>query len=121
MAHCPPELLRDLAGLFGVVRTWPGIVEKKPGVFYVHQRPFLHFHLVAGRRQADVKGRTDWVQVDLPRPATAARRRALLRELRQRYADAAPAAEAGQRVRRVLMRATASSVWAREPKAVRRK
>jgi hypothetical protein len=88
MAHCPPELLDDLADLLAEVRTWAGVVEKSPGVFYVRRQPFLHFHLVqGGRRRADVKGSSGWVQIDLPRPATAARRRALLRQLRARHRE----------------------------------
>jgi len=88
VAHCPPELLDDIADLLAEVRTWAGVVERKPGVFYVRRQPFLHFHLVdGGRRRADVKGRTTWVQVDLPRPVSAARRRAFLRKLRIRYGE----------------------------------
>jgi hypothetical protein len=88
MAHCPPELLDDLAELLADVRTWADVVEKSHGVFYVRNQPFLHFHLLAGeRRRADVKGDTDWVQMDLPRPVTEASRRALLRELRTRHAE----------------------------------
>ena len=86
MAHCPSELLDDLVDLLAELRTWAGVIEKVPGVFYVRRQPFLHFHLVQGRcRRADVKGRTGWVQLDLPRPASATRRRALLRELRAHY------------------------------------
>jgi hypothetical protein len=82
VAYCPPELLDDLADLLARVRTWAGVTEKKPNVFYVRRQPFLHFHLLAGgRRRADVKGPTNWVQLDLPRPISAARRRALLRAL----------------------------------------
>jgi len=88
VAHCPPELLDDLVGLVAEVRTWAGVIEKKPGVFYVRGQPFLHFHLLeGGLRRADVKGRTGWVQLDLPRPISATRRRALLRELRMRYGE----------------------------------
>jgi hypothetical protein len=88
VAHCPAELLDDLADLLDEVRSWTGVVEKKPGVFYVRREPFLHFHLVEGKpRRADVKGRAGWVQVDLPRPASAVRRQALRRELRLRYGE----------------------------------
>jgi hypothetical protein len=88
VAYCPPELLADLADVFVDVRTWVGVIEKRPGVFYAHGHPFLHFHLLAGgRRRADIKGRTSWVQLDLPRPVTAARRRTLVRELRMRYRE----------------------------------
>ena len=88
MAYCSPELLDDLADLLAEVRTWAGIIEKKPNVFYVRRQPFLHSHLVqGGRRRADVKGRTSWVQLDLPRPISTTGRRALLRELRTRYGE----------------------------------
>ena len=92
MGYCPPELLDDLADLFADVRTWAGVIEKGPGVFYAHNQPFLHFHLLAGgRRRADVKGHANWVQLDLPRPLTVTRRRALFRELRMCYGEKAEA------------------------------
>ena len=86
MAYCPPELLDDLADLLAEVRTWAWVIERKPNVFYVRRQPFLHFHLIEGRRRrADVKGRTGWVQLDLPRPLSTTRRRAFLRELRTHH------------------------------------
>jgi hypothetical protein len=88
VAYCPPGLLDDVTDVLAAVRRWDGVVEKKLGVFYVRREPFLHFHLLAtGRRRADVKGSATWAQLDLPRPITAARRRALLSELRKRYAE----------------------------------
>jgi hypothetical protein len=86
MAYCPSELLDDLADLLAEVRTWAWVIERKPNVFYVRRQPFLHFHLIeGGRRRADVKGRTGWVQLDLPRPLSTTRRRAFLRELRTHH------------------------------------
>jgi hypothetical protein len=88
VGHCPPALLDDLADVLTEVCTWSGVVQKKPGVFYLRRQPFLHFHLVdGGRRRADIKARAGWVQLDLPRPVTATRRRAFLRELRIRYGE----------------------------------
>ena len=88
MAHCPPELLDDLAGVLAEVRAWPGVVEKSPGVFYARSQPFLHFHLFEGtRRRADVKGRDGWTSLDVPRPISAAKRLALRRLLRARYRE----------------------------------
>lgn len=88
MAYCPPELLDDLTDLLTEVRTWSGVIEKTPNVFYVRRQPFLHFHLVeGGRRRADIRGRTGWVQIDLPRPISPTRRRSFLRELRTRYGE----------------------------------
>ena len=88
MPFCPPGMLDDLSGLLDEVRGWSGVVERKPGVFYVGRDPFLHFHLLAGgRRRGDVKGRTGWSQIDLPRPVSAARCAAFRRELRRRFAE----------------------------------
>ena len=88
MAHCPPELLDDVADVVAEIRTWAGVVEKKPAVFYLRGQPFVHFHLLEGaRRRADVKGRAKWIQIDLPRPLSATRRRGFLRELRIRYRE----------------------------------
>lgn len=88
MAHCPLELLDDVAAVIAKVRTWASVIERKPGVFWVRRQPFLHFHLLeGGRRRADIKGRADWIQIDLPRPLSATRRRWFLRELRRRYRE----------------------------------
>ncbi len=88
MAHCPPALLDDIADVLADVRSWPGIVEKSPGVFYARRNPFLHFHLVDGeRRRADVKGRAGWTSLDLPRPISVAKRRAFLKLLGARYRE----------------------------------
>ena len=88
MAHCPPELLDDLAGVLAEVRAWPGIAETSPCVFYARGQPFLHFHLFEGsRRGADVKGRDGWTSLDVPRPISTAKRLALRRLLRARYRE----------------------------------
>jgi len=90
MARCPVELLDDLAGVLAEVRSWAGVIEKSPAVFYLDRQPFLHFHLVGGRRRrADVKTPTGWRQIDVPRPISAARRRTLLGALRRRHAERA--------------------------------
>lgn len=36
-------MLDDLADLFATVRTWAGVIEKRPGVFHVRRQSFLHF------------------------------------------------------------------------------
>lgn len=93
MAHCPAELLDDLTDVIAEVRTWPGVIERKPGVFYLRGGPFLHFHLLEGvRRRADIKGRTGWAQLDLPRPISTTRRAAFVRALRMGYGESRPSA-----------------------------
>ena len=91
MARCPPEVLDDIAGLIADVASWPGVVEKSPGVLYARRRPFLHFHLTTeGRRRADIKGRGGWTSLDLPRPIGATRRQVFRRLLRARYRETEP-------------------------------
>jgi hypothetical protein len=88
VTHCPPALLDDIVDVLAELRGWAGVVERTPGVFYVHREPFLHFHLAAdGRRRADVKGRVGWLAFLLPRPASGRRRQALLHALRRCYAE----------------------------------
>jgi hypothetical protein len=86
---CPPGRLDDVADVVAAVRTWPGVVEKKPLVFYVAGEPFLHFHLLDGgrRRRADVKARTGWIQIELREPVSPTARRALQRAIRLRYRE----------------------------------
>ena len=87
MARCPLELLDDLAPVLSRVRAWDGVSETTPAVFYLRRQPFLHFHLVeGGRRRADIKTATGWTQLELPRPLSAARRRALLGALERERA-----------------------------------
>jgi hypothetical protein len=86
MAHCPPELLDDVADVLADLGSWPGIVQRSRGVFYLRRQPFLHFHLLAGgRRCADIKGVNGWNRLDLPRPVSATKRTLLLRALRRHH------------------------------------
>jgi hypothetical protein len=88
MARCPVELLDDVGDVIAEVRSWQGVVEKKPAVLYLQRQPFLHFHLIEGvRRRADIKAGAGWIQVELPQPLSATRRRAFVRELRRRYRE----------------------------------
>jgi hypothetical protein len=90
MARCPAAMLEDIADLLADVRDWPEVLEKSPGVFYARRLPFLHFHLTReGARRADVRGRAGWTSLELPRPLTRARRRALLSLLAARHRERA--------------------------------
>ena len=92
MAYCPPRMLEDISGVLVMVRTWPGVVERKPGIFYVNREPFLHFHRVAGgERRADVKGRRGWSKIVLPIPLPAGARRTFVRTLTACYRERAVA------------------------------
>lgn len=75
MAHASPEDLKDLQGALDKVRAWPRIAEKRPNIFYLGAKAFLHFHSDGARLWADVK-RPDggWTEV----PATTKAERAKL-------------------------------------------
>jgi hypothetical protein len=91
MAHCPFDQLRDLADCFDDVRSWPGISEPAPGVFYLKRVAFMHFHVdKAGRRWADVRDGADWGhEIDVPLDPSPTVRRRFLREVRRRYTTTA--------------------------------
>lgn len=74
MAHCPYDLLTDISGALDRLRTLPGIVERKPGIFYIKGDGFLHFHIKDGERWADVKPKRGggWERIPLPLNANAA-------------------------------------------------
>jgi hypothetical protein len=98
IAHCPPELLDDLGDVFADLRAWAGVVEKRPGVFYLSGQPFLHFHLLAGNhRRADIKGQMTWTQLELPRPFGATKRRTLISALRRHYREKLTRRNGGRR------------------------
>ena len=42
MARCPFEKIEHLTPLFEELKTWEGIKETKPGIFYLKNSGFLH-------------------------------------------------------------------------------
>jgi hypothetical protein len=70
------------------LRALPGLVEVKPGVFYVKRKPFLHFHTSAAARAADVKEGADWGErMELPiGPVSKTACATFLREVKRRLA-----------------------------------
>ena len=60
MKHATPDTLAQLAGLLVRLRGLPRMVERRPGVFYVKGKAFLHFHEDPAGIFADVKVGNDW-------------------------------------------------------------
>lgn len=87
MSRVDPARLHDLDDVLDEVRTWAGIDDRGGGTFYLHRKPFLHFHLGRESRRADVRRAEGWVQVDLPEPAPATAKRKLLSILQAEHAD----------------------------------
>jgi hypothetical protein len=95
MAHCPFDELRDLRDVLDAIRTWPGVREPRPGVFYVKRTPFLHFHLDrSGRRSADARDGASWgAELEIERGAGASAKERFLREVERRYRRTASASK----------------------------
>ena len=87
MSRVDPARLEDLGDVLTEVRSWSGVEDRGGGTFYVHRKPFLHFHVGPDRRRADVKAAGGWIEIDLPAPAPAVARRRFLALLRDEYAD----------------------------------
>jgi hypothetical protein len=86
VAHCPYKYLADLKACLAEIRQWPGIVEPRPGVFYLGRIAFLHFHLKDGIRSADVRAANDWGDVvDIPIGASGVAQKQFLSEVKRRY------------------------------------
>ena len=55
MKHASGPALEALAPLLAELRAMPGLVERKPGIFYFRSAAFLHFHEDAAGLFADAK------------------------------------------------------------------
>lgn len=86
MAHASSENLRGIADVLGAIRALPDIQERRPGIFYVRGRPFLHFHVRGDDRWADAKIGMVWgPEIPLPFDAGQRAKAAFVREVRARY------------------------------------
>lgn len=55
MKHAGPATLVTLESLLERIRVLPGLVEKKPGIFYLKSKAYLHFHEDPAGTFADVR------------------------------------------------------------------
>lgn len=55
MKHAGPDTLQQLSALLAQLRQLPGLVERRPGIFYVKSAAYLHFHDDPAGVFADVK------------------------------------------------------------------
>ncbi len=61
MKHAGPECLERLAAVRAALASMPGLIERKPGIFYLRGAAFLHFHEDPTGVFADAKtGGTDF-------------------------------------------------------------
>ena len=69
MRHVTPAGLDELDGLLDALRTVPGLVERKRGVFYRRSRAFLHFHEDPTGLHADVRFAEEFERCRVQSPA----------------------------------------------------
>lgn len=84
MKHAGPEARASLEPLLAALRQREALREKRPGVFYLKSRAFLHFHEDPKGLFADVRLSDDFVRLPV---STSRQRAALLREVDRRLAD----------------------------------
>jgi hypothetical protein len=63
MKHAGPDAIAQLEPLLVQLRGYSELNEKRPGVFYLKSRAFLHFHEDAKGLFADVKLTDDFARV----------------------------------------------------------
>jgi len=71
MRHASADTLEQIRPFLDEIRGVPGLVEKKPGIFYRKSRAFLHFHEDPSGLHADVRLGADFerlrVETDVER------------------------------------------------------
>jgi hypothetical protein len=60
MKHAGGAALGALSDLLARLRTHPALIERRPGIFYVRGKAFLHFHEDRAGLFADLRLGGDW-------------------------------------------------------------
>jgi hypothetical protein len=67
--HAGADALDRLGALLASLRAHTPLREKRPGIFYVKGRPFLHFHADRAGLFADLRQGDDWQRLPVGDPA----------------------------------------------------
>ena len=68
MKHAGPGALTALSDLLASLRTRTALVERRPGIFYVRGKAFLHFHEDPAGLFADLRLGGDWQRFPVNSP-----------------------------------------------------
>jgi len=79
MRHATAKTFRRIEPLLDELRSVPGLVEKKTGVFYRKSKPFLHFHDDPSGLHADVRFEDEFERI---RVETVLEQQALMTRIR---------------------------------------
>jgi hypothetical protein len=84
MKHAAAGAIEALSDLLGNLRARTALVEKRPGIFYVRGRAFLHFHEDRAGLFADLRQNGEWQRF----PVNSSEERGRLLEIIDRTARA---------------------------------
>ncbi len=73
MKHAGADALQALSDLLEKLRNRTGLVERKPGIFYVKGKAFLHFHEDPAGLFSDLRQGSDWLRLPVNGPDDRAR------------------------------------------------
>ncbi|HEX9535496.1 MAG TPA: hypothetical protein VF924_08475 [Stellaceae bacterium] len=68
MKHAGVAALESLSDLLENLRSRTALVERRPGIFYVSGKAFLHFHEDPGGLFADLRLGTEWQRFPVNSP-----------------------------------------------------
>jgi hypothetical protein len=66
--HAGADALGRLGALLARLRARPALRERRPGIFYVKGRAFLHFHADRAGLFADLRERDGWRRLPVNEP-----------------------------------------------------
>jgi hypothetical protein len=68
MQHAGADALGRLGALLASLRARTALREKRPGIFYLKGRAFLHFHADRAALFADLRQGDDWLRLPVNEP-----------------------------------------------------
>jgi hypothetical protein len=71
--HAGADALTQLSELLQKLRNRTELVERRPGIFYVKGKAFLHFHEDRAGMFADLRQRSDWLRLPVNDPGDHAK------------------------------------------------
>ena len=72
MRHAGADALGQLSELLQKLRKQTDLVERRPGIFYVKSKAFLHFHEDPAGLFADLRQRSNWLRLPVNDPGDQA-------------------------------------------------
>lgn len=72
MRHARADALAQLSELLQKLRSRKELAERRPGIFYIKGKAFLHFHEDPAGLFADLRQHSDWLRLPVNDPGDEA-------------------------------------------------